>query len=167
MCISFYMNICFEFSWIYIYTEELICWVTWLTLGFSSDAVVKNLPANAGDSRDVGLIPRVRKIAWRRKWQPAPLFLPGESHGQWSLATVLRVTKSQTCMTHIHTFPLNNSLWKIFEAYYVGGFLYRGLISTSLKYSRVLPILEHFRLNFWGPPRKCEFYLSNTFRTSL
>ena len=91
------MNICFEFSWIYIYiyiyiymyiyiyTEELICWVIWLTLGFSSDAVVKNLPANAGDSRDVGLIPRVRKIPWRRKWQPAPLFLPGESHGQWSL----------------------------------------------------------------------------------
>ena len=52
-----------------------------------------------------------------------------------------------TTHTHTHThFPLNNSLWKIFEAYYVGGFLYRGLISTSLKYTRVLPILEHFRL---------------------
>ena len=23
---------------------------------------------------------------WRRKWQPTPLFLPGESHGQRSLA---------------------------------------------------------------------------------
>ena len=22
---------------------------------------------------------------WRRKWQPAPVFLPGESQGQWSL----------------------------------------------------------------------------------
>ena len=22
---------------------------------------------------------------WRRKWQPTPVFLPGESHGQWSL----------------------------------------------------------------------------------
>ena len=22
---------------------------------------------------------------WRRKWQPTPLFLPGESQGQWSL----------------------------------------------------------------------------------
>ena len=28
----------------------------------------------------------VRKIAWRRKWQPTPVFLPGESHGQMSLA---------------------------------------------------------------------------------
>ena len=29
--------------------------------------------------------PRVRKIPWRRKWQPTPLFLPGESHGQRNL----------------------------------------------------------------------------------
>ena len=27
----------------------------------------------------------VRKIAWRRKWQPTPVFLPGKSHGQQSL----------------------------------------------------------------------------------
>ena len=27
----------------------------------------------------------VRKIPWRRKWQPTPVFLPGESHGQRSL----------------------------------------------------------------------------------
>ena len=25
------------------------------------------------------------KVAWRRKWQPTPVFLPGESHGQRSL----------------------------------------------------------------------------------
>ena len=30
--------------------------------------------------------PWVRKIPWRRKWQPTPVFLPGESHGQRSLA---------------------------------------------------------------------------------
>ena len=29
---------------------------------------------------------RVRKIPWRRKWQPAPVFLPRKSHGQRSLA---------------------------------------------------------------------------------
>ena len=31
------------------------------------------------------LNPQVRKIPWRRKWQPTPAFLPGESHGQRSL----------------------------------------------------------------------------------
>ena len=30
--------------------------------------------------------PWVRKIPWRRKWQPTPVFLPGEFHGQRSLA---------------------------------------------------------------------------------
>ena len=28
----------------------------------------------------------VRKIPWRRKWQPTPVLLPGKSHGQRSLA---------------------------------------------------------------------------------
>ena len=30
--------------------------------------------------------PRVGKIPWRRAWQPTPVFLPGESHGQRNLA---------------------------------------------------------------------------------
>ena len=29
--------------------------------------------------------PWVRKIPWRREWQPTPVFLPGEFHGQRSL----------------------------------------------------------------------------------
>ena len=29
--------------------------------------------------------PLSETISWRRKWQPAPVFLPGESHGQRSL----------------------------------------------------------------------------------
>ena len=38
--------------------------------------------------KDSGAIahPWVRKIPWRRKWQHSPVFLPGESHGQRSLA---------------------------------------------------------------------------------
>ena len=33
-----------------------------------------------------GFDPWVRKILSRRTWQPTPIFLPGESHGQRSLA---------------------------------------------------------------------------------
>ena len=45
--------------------------------------MVKNPSANAGDIRDVGSIPgSVRKIPWRRAWQPTPVVLPGESHGE-------------------------------------------------------------------------------------
>ena len=49
---------------------------------FPVGLVVKNPPANAGD---MGLIPR-SGIPWRRKWQLTPVYLPGESHGQRSLA---------------------------------------------------------------------------------
>ena len=48
--------------------------------------LVKNPPINAGDARDEGCILWVWKILWRRKQQPAPVFLPGEFHGQRSLA---------------------------------------------------------------------------------
>ena len=44
-----------------------------------------------------GFNPWVRKIPWRRKWRPTPVFLPGESHEQRNLwATVHGVTKSWT-----------------------------------------------------------------------
>ena len=33
-------------------------------------------------SRRPGFDLWVRKIPWRRKWQPTPVFLPGKSHGQ-------------------------------------------------------------------------------------
>ena len=35
--------------------------------------------------RRYGFNPWVRKIPWTRAWQPTPVFLPGESHGQRSL----------------------------------------------------------------------------------
>ena len=38
--------------------------------------MVKNLPANAGDTGDVGLIPGSGR---RRAWQPIPVFLPGKT----------------------------------------------------------------------------------------
>ena len=47
--------------------------------------MVKNPPANAGDVRDIGSIPGCGKIPWSRKWQPTPVFLPGQFHGQRSL----------------------------------------------------------------------------------
>ena len=42
---------------------------------------------SACDSEDKGDVDSVPgKIPWRRVWQPTPVFLPGEPHGQRSLA---------------------------------------------------------------------------------
>ena len=38
------------------------------------------------ETQEMGFDPRVGKIPWWRAWQPTPVFLPGESHGQRSLA---------------------------------------------------------------------------------
>ena len=51
-------------------------------MGFPGGSAVNNLPVGAGDSFNSW----VSKIPWRRKWHPIPVFLPGKSHGQRSLA---------------------------------------------------------------------------------
>ena len=52
--------------------------------------VVKNPPANAESAQKMQNLPnRCEFTSWvgkRRAWQPTPGFLPGEPHGQGSLA---------------------------------------------------------------------------------
>ena len=61
--------------------------------------------------------PWVRKIPWRRKWQPTPVFLPGKSHGWRSLAGYSPgVTKSWTRLSmHVRTHTPHLSLLHIPE----------------------------------------------------
>ena len=40
--------------------------------------------------RKWGFDPWIGKIPWRREWQPIPVFLPGECHGQRSLADTIQ-----------------------------------------------------------------------------
>ena len=46
---------------------------------------MKNPPASAGDARDAGAIPGAGRPL-EEEMQPTPVFLPGESRGQRSLA---------------------------------------------------------------------------------
>ena len=49
---------------------------------FPSVSDSKESACNGGK---LGSIPGSGRFIWRKKWQPAPVFLPGESHGQRSL----------------------------------------------------------------------------------
>ena len=60
----------------------LILFFSFFSLGFSGSSAGKESACNLGD---LGLIPGLGKIPWRRAWQPSPVFLPGESHGHKSL----------------------------------------------------------------------------------
>ena len=64
--------------------------------------VVKNLLANAENIKRHKFDPWVRKVPWRREWQPTPVFLLGESHGRGVCeATVYRVTQSQKLLKQL------------------------------------------------------------------
>ena len=52
-------------------------------MGFPGDSVVKNPPAMQETRIQASL---GQEDPWRRKWQPTPAFLPGNSHGQRRLA---------------------------------------------------------------------------------
>ena len=57
----------------------------WSEGGFLSSASVKEPTCQCRRHKRLGSNPWVGKIPWRRAWQPTPVFLPRESHGQRSL----------------------------------------------------------------------------------
>ena len=63
---------------IYIHTPHL-----W---GFPGGISGKEPTCQCRRHKRLGFSPWVGKIPWRRAWQPTPVFLLGESHGQRSLA---------------------------------------------------------------------------------
>ena len=63
-------------------------------------------PTKVGDIRGMNFNPQVRKIPWRRAWQPTPVLVPGESLRGDLGAIVHRVTMGQTQLSdlaHTHT----------------------------------------------------------------
>ena len=64
-----------SFLWLHDIPSYIHC-------GFPAGSDGKASACNVGD---LGFHPWVRKIPWRRAWQPTPVFLLGESHGRRSL----------------------------------------------------------------------------------
>ena len=49
---------------------------------FPDGSVIKESTSQCKRHRKWEFSPWVRKVPWRRKWQPTPILLPGKSHGQ-------------------------------------------------------------------------------------
>ena len=73
-----------------VFLDEMSMWI----MGWVQQIVLSNvggLPLwlsskeSTYQCRRYGFSPWVRKIPWKRKWQPTPVFLPGKSQGQRSL----------------------------------------------------------------------------------
>ena len=78
-----------------MYAEEILPQDSCIDL--SGGTVVKNLPANAEATGDTVSAPG----SGRRKWQPTPVFLPGESYGQRSLAGCILQGCKESDMTEV------------------------------------------------------------------
>ena len=55
--------------------------------------------------QEPGFDPWVRKIPWKREWQPTPVFLPGEFHGQRSLVDYSAWSLKEVDTTEWLTLP--------------------------------------------------------------
>ena len=66
-------------------SKEKITWACMYTMGFPGGSSGKEFICQCRRHKRSGIDPWVRKIPWKRAWQPTPEFLPGESHGQSSL----------------------------------------------------------------------------------
>ena len=61
-----------------------------------------------------GFDPWVRRISCRRKWQPTPVFFPGQSHGQRSLAGYNPWGHKESDRTeHICLFYFGQDAWHV------------------------------------------------------
>ena len=57
-----------------------------LDSGFPGGMSGKEPTSQCRKLHETQIRPWVRKIPYRRKWSPTPVFLPGKSHGQRTLA---------------------------------------------------------------------------------
>ena len=91
--------------------EPQIPLVDWMVLpsilGLPGGASGKEPGCPCRRHKRCGFSPSVRKIPWRRAWQPTPVFLPGESldRGAWQ-GMVHKITKSQIRLKQLSTDPL-------------------------------------------------------------
>ena len=60
-----------------------------------------------------GFYPWVGKIPWMRKWEPTPVFLPGESRGQRGLAGVVHGVAESDRLSATHLNPPLQEAWSL------------------------------------------------------
>ena len=79
-------------------------------VGFPGGASGKEPACQYKKPKKYGFSPWVGKKPWRKAWQPTPVFLPGESHGQRSPTLGLQsvgVAKSQTQLEQLTRAPIH------------------------------------------------------------
>ena len=110
--------------------------------------MIKHLPA----MRETWVRSWVGKIPWRRKWQPTPLFLPGEFHGQRSLAGYSSWgckesdTTEQLTHTHAAAFqaPLSSTVYQsLLKTMSIVSVMHLTVLSSATLYLFAFGLFSH------------------------
>ena len=117
--------------------------------GFSGSSVGKESATNTLDVGELGSIPGLGRSPWRRKWQPTPVFLPGESHEQRSLRVYSpqdhkeldTIDATKHARIHIHKHLYSILVFKVFSAFsvYIGVHKAEKILKTRIENK----IIEH------------------------
>ena len=80
-----------------------------MSLGLPSGTSGKEPPCQCRRHKRHGFDTWVRKILRKRKWQPSPVFLPGKSHGQRSLAGYSKLGCKELDTTEAAEYIMRNA----------------------------------------------------------
>ena len=85
-----------------------------INTGFPRGAGDKQLTSQYRRRKRHGFNPWIRKIPWRRAWQPTPVFLPRESQGQRSLVGNCLWGHKELAMTEVtqHAHKKHSTTYK-------------------------------------------------------
>ena len=128
---------------------HLLCLLHWQS--FPSGSNSKESTCNVGD---LGLIPGF--VPWRKKQQPTPVFLPGESHGQRSLMEYSSWGCKESDRTEQLTLMLvtTSAAWEAPAIH-----IHVSFLPQTRYLSRLLHIIEQSSLCYTIGP--CRLYILN------
>ena len=81
-----------------------------MKLGFTGGSDSKEYTCQCRRGKRHGFDPWVRKIPWRRKWLPTPVFLPRKSHEQRTLAGYRPESHKESDMTEVTEHLIEDEL---------------------------------------------------------
>ena len=154
-------------------------------MGFPGSVNSKETACQRRRHKRWGFNPWVGKIPWRTAWQPTPVFLPGESHGQRSLAGYsswesesIRYNWGDSMHAHIprcvHSFSFFLTLFNTSDCPWKSAFcldLFIPVTSLGLSIFFIFILLWgfYFLFPFWYYPSgdfQCEYLLKSCLHQS-
>ena len=79
-------------------------------LGFPGSTGGKEPTCQSRRNKRCGYSRWVGKIPWKKAWPPTPVFLPGESHGQRSLAGYSPWGRKESDMTEVTSYACTHAV---------------------------------------------------------